>query len=353
MSKKVSTSSKMIQILDENGELHGEIPKELNNEQIKKIYETMILTRAFDQTALALQREGRMLTYASTFGQEAQVAAAFALEKDDWFVPSFREHGVFFARGYPISQYMLYWVGDGRGMQIPKDINCTPISVPVSTQILHGVGIAWAMKLQKKKNVVEIFFGDGATSKGDFHEGLNWAGVFKVPCVFICQNNQWAISVPRSKQTASETIAQKANAYGFEGVQVDGNDVFALYKVVKDAIDKARSDKGPTLIEMFTYRLSDHTTADDAKKYRDEKEVEVWKKKDPIDRLKKFLLKKKLLTEDENKKIWEQAQATVDAAVKEEESMSPMKSEDIFTNMYAEIPENLKEQIEEAKRVSP
>lgn len=345
--------SKMLQILDENGELHDEIPRELTQEQIKKIYETMVLTRTFDQTALSLQREGRMLTYASSLGQEAQVAAAFALEKDDWFVPSFREHGVFIAHGYPMPKYFLYWMGDGRGMQIPENINCTPVSVPVSTQILHGVGIAWAMKMKKEKNIVEIFFGDGATSKGDFHEGMNWAGVFKIPCIFICQNNQWAISLPRSRQTASETIAQKANAYGFDGVQVDGNDAFAVFKATRDAIEKARDGKGPTLIETFTYRLSDHTTSDDAKKYRDPKEVEAWKKKDPIDRLKKFLMKKSWLTEEEDKKILEHVRETVNAAVKEAESTQPQKPEDIFTSMYAEMPENLKEQMEEVKHAGP
>jgi pyruvate dehydrogenase E1 component alpha subunit len=343
---------KLLQILDENGNLSGEIPQGLTVDDIKKIYELMILTRTFDETCLALQREGRILTYASTLGQEAQVAAAYALQKQDWFIPSFREHGVFFTRGYPIEKYLLYWAGDERGMQIPENINCLPICVPVSTQIPHAVGIAWAAKMRKEKTVVAVFFGDGATSKGDFHEAMNWAGVFKIPCIFICQNNQWAISMPRSKQTAAETIAQKAIAYGFEGIQVDGNDVFAVYKATKYAADKARAGNGPTLIELYTYRLSDHTTADDAKRYRDPKEVEEWKKKDPILRLRKFLQNRNWWSEEWEKKILQNAKQEVDAAVKSAESLLPPKPEEMFTSMYAKLPKNLEEEMEEAKCAS-
>ena len=216
-----------------------------------------------------MQREGRIGTYASIWGQEAaQVGSALALTDGDWIFPSFRESGVLVARGYPLWMLYRYWTGDERGMSAPEGLNVFPMSVPVGTQIPHATGAAWAMKLKGHKNVAAVYFGDGGSSKGDFHEGLNFAGVFKVPCVFLCQNNQWAISVPRSSQTAAKTIAQKGFAYGMEGLQVDGNDVVAVYKATKEAAEKARSGGGPTLIECFTYRLDDHTTADDSSRYR-------------------------------------------------------------------------------------
>jgi len=336
----------MFQILNEDGKIVNtkEMPQ-LRNDDIKKMYELMVLARVFDDTALKLQREGRMLTYASLQGQEAsQIGSALAFEKDDWFVPSYRENGVFITRGYPMDMLYQYWAGDERGMKIPDDINALPVAIPVGTQVPHAVGIAWAQKLQGKKSVVVTYFGDGATSKGDFHEGINFAGVFQVPCVLICQNNQWAISVPFKRQTAAETIAQKAIAYGIEGVQVDGNDVFAVFKVVKDAISKARAAKGPTLIECVTYRMQDHTTADDWKKYRDVEEVEKWKQKDPIARLKKYMQEEGLWNEDYEKKVWDDAKAKVSEATRKFESVEPLKPLDMFSNVYEELPPEIQEQ---------
>ncbi len=346
MPKVNSVDFQMFQILNEDGRIVNtkEMPQ-LKNDDIKRMYELMVLARVFDDTALKLQREGRMLTYASLQGQEAaQIGSALAMEKEDWFVPSYRDNGVFITRGYPMDMLYQYWAGDERGMAIPKDINALPVAVPVGSQIPHAVGIAWANKLQGKKSVVLTYFGDGATSKGDFHEGINFAGVFQVPCVFICQNNQWAISVPRARQTASETIAQKAIAYGIEGVLVDGNDVFAVFKVVGDAIEKARAGKGPTLIECYTYRLQDHTTADDWKKYRSEEEVERWKQKDPIARLRKYMEEEGIWDDAYEKIVWDDAKAKVSDATKKFESVSPLTPLDMFSNVYEELPPEIEEQ---------
>jgi pyruvate dehydrogenase E1 component alpha subunit len=218
-------------------------------------------------------------------------------------------------------------------MLIPKDLNIFPICVPVGTQIPHAVGAALAMKIKGDKRAAVCYFGDGATSRGDFHESLNMAGVFKTPIVFLCQNNQWAISVPRSRQTAAQTIAQKAFGYGFEGVEVDGNDVFSVYKATKDALEKAKNGGGPTLIELFTYRLDDHTTSDDATRYRTKEEVEEWRAKEPLIRLRLFMKKNNLWSEDYEREVTERAEKKADEAVAEEESYRSEDPADIL--LYA------------------
>src|SRR5204863_369792 len=283
MPKKTvqSFSVEWLQILDENGNCDEALRPSLSNDEIKKLYEWMLLARIFDEKAFKLQREGRLGTYASILGQEAaQVGSALALRPDDWMFPAFREPGASIVRGLPMRMVLQYWAGDERGSLIPEELNDFPITIPVGTQIPIAVGAAWAAKLKGDKIAVMAYMGDGATSKGDFHEGLNFAGVFAVPVVFVCQNNQWAISVPLKRQTAAKTLAQKAIAYGFSGIQVDGNDPFAVYKATHEALDQARDGQGPTLIECVTYRLGDHTTADDASRYRSRDEVEQWRKKD-------------------------------------------------------------------------
>ncbi|MBI2547339.1 MAG: pyruvate dehydrogenase (acetyl-transferring) E1 component subunit alpha [Candidatus Aenigmarchaeota archaeon] len=336
----------LFQILNEDGRIVNtrDMPQ-LKNDDIKRMYELMVLARVFDDTALKLQREGRLLTYASLQGQEAsQIGSAIALQKEDWFVPSYRENGVFIARGHPMDMLYQYWAGDERGMDKLDSINGLPVAIPVGSQIPHAVGIAWANKLLGKRSVAAVYFGDGATSKGDFHEGVNFAGVFQVPCVFICQNNQWAISVSRKKQTASETIVQKAIAYGIEGVLVDGNDVFAVFKVVRDAVERARSGKGPTLIECYTYRMQNHTTADDWKKYRSEEEVERWKQKDPIERLKKYMESEGIWDENYEKMVWDDARTQVSEATRKFESVEPPSPLDMFKDVYGKLPPEIEEQ---------
>src|SRR3989344_2657393 len=317
-----------LEILSPKGKLLQKI--DLKNNEIKNFYELMVLARKFDEIALKLQREGRMLTYASILGQEAQVGVALAMQPQDWMFPSFREGGAQIARGMPIDMLYQYWMGDERGQKIPEELNNFPISIPVGSQIPHAVGAAYAMKIKNTKSASVVFFGDGATSEGDFHEAMNVAGVLKVPCVFVCQNNKWAISVPVRKQTASQTIAQKAISYGVEGLQVDGNDIFAMYEAAKYALEKARAGNGPTFIEMDTYRMSDHTTADDATKYRPQSEVNEWKSKDPILRLQMFMESKKLWSVLYEKELAERVEKQVNDAVQKAESAEPQKTTDIF-----------------------
>ncbi len=325
-----------LEILDPKGEVDESLMPSLSADEIKKMYELLILSRTFDQRAIDLQREGRLGTYASILGQEAtQVGSAFTIKKSDWIFPSFREMGVYMTLGYPIHQLYQYWAGDERGLKAPKDLNIFPICVPIGTQMLHAAGAAMAAKYKRDPIAVITYFGDGATSEGDFHEAFNMAGVFKLPVVFICQNNHWAISLPRERQTAAKTLAQKAYAYGFEGIQLDGNDIFAVYKGTKDAIEKARRGEGPVFIECVTYRMSSHTTADDATRYRSKEEVEMWKLKDPILRLKLFMERKGLWTEPYQKEIEERSRQIIDEAVKVAESVEPPHPEDMFTYTYA------------------
>ncbi len=333
-----TSETRYLQVINEKGEEDPSVMPALGEADFRRFFETIVLTRTFNQRALSLQREGRIGTYASIWGQEAsQTGSALALSAEDWIFPSFRESGVLVARGYPM--WMLYrdWAGDERGMSAPEGMNIFPMSVPVGTQIPHATGAAWAMKLKGHKKVAAVYFGDGGSSKGDFHEGLNFAGVFKAPCVFLCQNNQWAISVPRSSQTAAKTISQKAFAYGFEGIQVDGNDVVAVYKAVKEASDKARSGGGPTLIECFTYRLDDHTTSDDASRYRSGAEVEEWKAKEPLIRLRLFMEKKGWWTKEYEDAFMKKAQETVDAEIKKAESYPAPDPADMLKFTYKEL----------------
>jgi pyruvate dehydrogenase E1 component alpha subunit len=277
------------------------------------------------------------------------VGSTYALQKSDWVVPAFREIGATLMMGVPLNKFYLYWMGNEMGSQEPEGINVMPVSVPVGTQTLHAVGLAWAGKLKGEKIVSIVYFGDGATSKGDFHEAMNFAGVFKTPTIFFCQNNQYAISVPRSLQTASKTIAQKAIAYGFDGIQVDGNDLFAVFAATKEAVEKARSGGGPTLIEGVTFRFGPHTTADDPTKYRKEEEVEPWRPLDPLVRLRLYLKGKGIWNEGVEQRLTEEAQKDIDQAVKDAEAVSVPEVEDIFKYVFAEMTPQLREQMEYLK----
>ena len=340
-----------LQVLDEEGNIDNKLMPKLSNSDIKKIYELMILTRVFDEKAIKLQRQGRLGTYASVKGQEAsQIGSSILFQKNDFVAPAFREHGVFLTLGYSPVMLLQYWGGDERGMKSPKNINILPVSIPVGSHPIHSVGIGMAFNYLKKKSASVCYFGDGATSEGDFHEAMNFAGEFKAPVVFICQNNQYAISTPVKEQTAAETLAQKAIAYGFEGIRVDGNDVFAVYKAVSDALKKARTGMGPTFIECLTYRLGDHTTSDDALKYRLQTEVINWEKKDPILRLEKYIMKKKIGNARYFNEVKDKAEKQISNAVDDYEKIEPMPKEEIFSYLYKELTENLKEQLEDFKK---
>ncbi|MBX3358996.1 MAG: pyruvate dehydrogenase (acetyl-transferring) E1 component subunit alpha [Phycisphaeraceae bacterium] len=327
-----------LQLMDEQGNLDEALAKDtLSDEQVVHLYEFMITCRHLDEIAFKLQRSGRMGTYPQNKGQEAAaLGSAFAAQKGvDHLVPCYRENAALYWHGLPMHYILLHWMGDERGNQIPEGVNVTPISIPIGTQMLHAAGIAWAFKIRKEPKVVLTYFGDGATSEGDFHEAMNFASVLQAPVVFICQNNHWAISVPRDMQMASETVAQKALAYGMPTVQVDGNDLFAVYKASKEAVDRARAGGGPSFIEAVTYRLGDHTTADDARRYRDPEEVEVWKSRDPIVRLRKYLESKGLWDDQKQTAIDEKSKAVVAEVVKAAEGIEKPVTDDIFDSTFA------------------
>jgi pyruvate dehydrogenase E1 component alpha subunit len=347
--KNITLSEKIeyLSILDESGNLDKKLEPDISEDILLQLHHTMLLGRRFDERLLNLQRQGRIGTFAPIKGQEAaQLGAVANLSRSDWMIPAFREVAAELWRGRSLESIILYYNGYNEGVDIPEDSNNLPISVPVGSQIIHAVGVGWAAKYRQKKDVAMTFFGDGATSQGDFHEGLNFAAVLQAPVIFVCQNNQWAISVPLSKQTYSKTLAQKALAYGIPGIQVDGNDILAVYAAAHEAVARARTGGGPTLIECVTYRLMMHTTADDPKRYRSDEEVELWSKRDPLPRFQKYLMDKGLLTEAEVKavesEVLDEIQAAVDHAEKQMETLgNPL---DMFEHAYAELPLHLQEQ---------
>jgi pyruvate dehydrogenase E1 component alpha subunit len=325
-------------ILDESGKVDDALMPPLSEAEIWRMYEAMVLARTFDERAIALQREGRLGTYPPITGQEAaQVGSAFAISSSDWIFPAFRELGVHLTLGYPIPPLFQYWTGDERGQKVPREFNIFPFCVAVGSQIPQAVGAAMAARYRHDPVAVVTYFGDGATSKGDFHEALNLAGVFRLPVVFICQNNQWAISVPLKGQTAVASLAQKAVAYGFEGIQVDGNDAFAVYRATRQALDKAKGGAGPTFIECLTYRMSDHTTADDAGRYRSGEEVALWRARDPILRLERYLLSRGLWSPEKGGEVKVRATGIIDSAVREMEAIAPPAAEELFDEVLAAL----------------
>ncbi len=336
---------KMFQVLGVNGKTKTDV--DIPNETLMKMYETMKLTRVADIKALQFQRQGRMLTYAPSQGQEAaQVGSMAPTEENDWMVQAFREMGALLYKGVSLKQIFLYWYGNEEGSRYDK--NVLPVSVPIASQLNHATGVAYASKIQKKDQVVVTYVGDGGTSHGEFHEAMNFAEVFQVPMVTIIQNNQYAISTPRTHQTKSETLAQKALAYGMRGIQVDGNDVLAMYIATKEAVDRARAGEGPTLIEAVTYRLGSHTTADDPTIYRSNEEVEEWKKKDPLPRYEKYLIDKGLLTNEKIEELEKEYTKYVTEEFKKVEQ-SEYVMEDIFKYNYEKMTPQLEEQLKEYK----
>lgn len=336
-------------IIDTEGKVINEkdLP-ELSDDDLLYLYKTMLYTRVIDEKALSYQRQGRMLTYAPNTGQEAtQVGSAFAMEKGDWLVPAFRELGAWLVRGVPLKNVYLYWYGNEWGSHMPEDVKVLPVSVPIGSQFAHAAGIGMANNIKGEKDAVVAYIGDGGTSHGDFHEALNFAAVFKAPVVFIIQNNQYAISTSRKIQTMSDTLAQKALAYGMPGIQVDGNDVLAMYKATQTALERARNGEGPTLIEAYTYRLGAHTTSDDPTKYREDAEVEEWLLKDPIKRFKAYLEDKGILDEEWEEKTKKELEDDVVSVFHSIEGKSDTEVEDIFKYHYETMTPQLEEQLEE------
>ena len=346
-TKVYEAVTERLEILDTEGQVDAALMPEIDPSRTRDLYRDMVQMRTFDTKALKLQRQGRMGTWPPIKGQEAiQAGVALAMGDNDWLIPAFREHGIMVLRGVPLHLVFAYWAGDERGSSYPEEVRCFPVAVPVGSQWQHGTGVGLSLKLRDEDAVAVTFGGDGSTSEGDFHEAVNCAGVFGTKTVFVIQNNQWAISVPLHRQTAAETLAQKAHAYGIPGIQVDGNDVFAVYVAATEAIERTRRGEGPSLIEAVTYRLGDHTTADDASRYRPEEEVEEWEGRDPILRLRRYLVEQELWDDDQETVLLEEAASWVDGQVKALEEMEPQAPEEIFTSMYAALPPHVVEQMQ-------
>ena len=338
-----------LQILDENGTLDVELAKNtLGVQDVVPLYELMAICREFDESAFKLQRSGRMGTFPQNKGHEAAaLGAARALRKGiDYIVPYYRESPALFHHGLPMHQVLLHWMGDERGNVIQPKLCMHPTCVAIGAQTLHAVGIAWAFKLRKEDRVALCFFGDGATSTGDFHEAMNFASILKAPVIFCCLNNQWAISTPPDCQSASESFAQKALAYGMPTMQVDGNDLFAVYKAHRDAVERARAGNGPTFIEAITYRLGDHTTADDARRYRDPVEYQEAVARDPIIRTRKYLESQGAWNAELQSKLDDRAKRIVREVNEAALTMPKPLIEDIFIHTFATLPPDLVRQMQ-------
>jgi pyruvate dehydrogenase E1 component alpha subunit len=327
-----------LSILDADGRVDAKLEPQIPAEDLRRLYRTFLLARRFDERMLRLQRQGRIGTYLPTRGHEAAVlGSVYALRLTDWLVPVWREWPAYVWRGWPLENLILLYAGFTEGMRVPDGLRDLPVCVPVASHVPHAVGVAYAARYKREQSVTLCYFGDGASSHGDCQEALNFAGVFRVPLVFVCVNNQWAISVPRARQTRAQTIAQKAAAYGFPGVQVDGNDVLATYVATREAVERARRGDGPTLIEAVTYRLWAHSTADDPTKYRREAEVREWEAKEPLPRFRRYLEAKGLVDEALHARIEAEVDAEVrDAIDRAEARMQSADPATMFEQVYAE-----------------
>ncbi|WP_138415105.1 pyruvate dehydrogenase (acetyl-transferring) E1 component subunit alpha [Aquibacillus sediminis] len=340
------------QILDEDGKIVNEdAMPDLSDDQLKELMHRMVYTRILDQRSIALNRQGRLGFYAPTAGQEAsQLGTQYALEQEDYILPGYRDVPQLIWQGLPLYKAFLFSRGHYVGNQMPEGVNALSPQIIIGAQYIQTAGVALGMKKRGKKNVAITYTGDGGTSQGDFYEGINFAGAYQAPAIFVVQNNRFAISVPVEKQTAAKTLAQKAVAAGIEGIQVDGMDVLAVYAATKEARERGVNGEGPTLIETLTYRYGPHTMAgDDPTRYRTEELDNEWEKKDPIVRFRKFLEAKGLWSEEEENKVIEQAKEEIKAAIKDADQQPKQKVTDLISNMYEELPAHLEEQMEEYK----
>jgi pyruvate dehydrogenase E1 component alpha subunit len=341
-------------ILDEDGVVDKSLEPKIAGDVLKTMYRHMLLARRTDERMLLMQRQGRQGTFPQSSGHEAiSMGSIIHLKKSDWHVPAYRELAGLLYRGWPIETTMLYWNGYEEGAAPPEGVNDLPVCVPIASQLLHAAGIGMAMNLRNEKGVVMTYFGDGASSEGDCHEAMNFASVYQAPVVFMCLNNQYAISVPLIKQMRCETVAQRAIAYGMPGIRIDGNDVLAVYQASLEAVERARAGLGPSLVEGLTYRVTPHTTADDPKRYRSDEECKLWTSREPLVRFKKYLGKKGVYSEKEFAELEEELDTIIKAAVKNAEAMvlvgemaNPLS---MFDYLYNDIPPYLQEQRDELK----
>ncbi len=350
--ENIENQFEMFQILNEKGEIVNEdAMPDLSDDDLKEIMRRMVYTRILDQRSIALNRQGRLGFYAPTAGQEAsQLGSQFALEKEDFILPGYRDVPQIIWHGLPLYQAFLFSKGHFKGNQMPEGVNAVSPQIIIGAQITQAAGVGLGLKKRGKNAVAITYTGDGGASQGDFYEGLNFAGAFKAQTIFVVQNNRFAISVPVEKQSAAQTIAQKAVAAGIEGIQVDGMDVLAVYAATKEARERAIDGEGPSLIETLTYRYGPHTLAgDDPTRYRTEDMDNEWEQKDPLVRFRTFLENKDLWSEEEENEVVEQAKKDVKAAIKEADNTPKQKVTDLISLMYEELPSNLQEQMEEYK----
>ena len=344
-------SESLVSVIDGLVESKADLPDGLDDAAVLRLFRLMLTTRIMDQRGMMLQRQGRIGFYLPSTGQEAcSVGSAFALTDVDWCFPSYREQGALLAIGASLQEMVHQWFGNDqdrtKGRQMPvhysfRNHRIFSISSPIGTQIAQAAGTAMAMQIRGERKVVLTYFGDGATSSNDFHAGMNFAGVTKAPCVFLCPNNQWAISCSLEQQTASSSIAIKAEAYGMPGVRVDGNDVLAVYRATKHAVERARNGGGPTLIEALTFRVGPHSSSDDPTRYRPDELVQIWREKDPIDRFRILLQERGLLTAELEKVMAQEIEGQVLAAVKVAEAAPFPGTASIFDDVFAELPPHL------------
>lgn len=345
-------NNNQFKIIDNEGEIiNKEFFPEISDQEIVKAYKDMLFARTADLQIVSYQRQGRIYTYPPNYGQEAiHGALGKIMEDDDWLVPAFRELGAWLAKGVSLKEVFMYFMGHENGSAFKDAKNILPISVPIASQLTHATGIGYEIKYNDKKAVVFGIVGDGGTSEGDFHEALNFAGVWKVPVIFVVQNNQYGISTPFKMQTASNGIAVKSIAYGIKGIQVDGNDFFAMYKALHEAKTYALAGNGPVLIEAVTYRKGAHTTSDDPTKYRTKEEELSWDEKDPLKRLKAYMIKKAIFSEKQEEKLIPEYKKEIDRIFEETEKEMNYEFDDIFKYMYDEIPADLLQQKAEYQR---
>ncbi|OFU78783.1 pyruvate dehydrogenase (acetyl-transferring) E1 component subunit alpha [Staphylococcus sp. HMSC10C03] len=347
--KDTEAQFKMVQVLDENGKVVNEdLVPDLTDEQLVELMERMVWTRVLDQRSVSLNRQGRLGFYAPTAGQEAsQLASQYALEKEDWILPGYRDVPQIIWHGLPLTEAFLFSRGHFKGNQFPEGVNAFSPQIIIGAQYIQTAGIALGLKKRGKKAVAITYTGDGGSSQGDFYEGINFASAYKVPAIFVIQNNNYAISTPRSKQTAAITLAQKAIAVGIPGIQVDGMDPLAVYQATKEARDRAVNGEGPTLIETMTYRYGPHTMAgDDPTRYRTSDEDSDWEKKDPLVRFRAFLEAKGLWNEEKENEVIERAKDEIKTAIKAADKVEKQTVTDLMEIMYEDMPQNLKEQYE-------
>ena len=351
-------SANMLQILKPNGEVDRKLEPRLSNEELRKMFRYMVLVRRLNEKLLSLQRQGRIGFCVDSSGHEAcQIGSAFTLSPNDWIFPYYRDSGMCLVKGLTLKELMDHTMTNeedaclGRQLNVhwaSREHNIVSSSSCVASRLPHAVGTAYAIKYKNRNDVCLTSLGDGATSQGEFHSAMNFAGVWRAPVIFLVENNQYAISLPERYQTASQSIAIKAEAYGFEGVQVDGNDVLAIYKATKTAVEKARSGGGPTLIEAVTYRLGGHSSSDDPTKYRGKEELEFWKAHDAIPLFKNYLTRKGVIAEDEYGKIAQSVEEELSAAIRASEKIPKPALKTLFTDVYTEIPWHIKEEQDEA-----